>query len=135
MKPEHLLGMVALAGALFLAMGAPSVSARTSGATPAETDVNATPHGVTSTSVSVTQPGILPTPSPELGKIGPNPPFAYANADAGTASWIRPNLGAAPGTGTMESPVPAVGFQPAPVDNSSFAPGAQILPVRSNSWA
>ncbi|SRR6266571_4560891 len=135
MKPEHLLGMVALAGALFLAMVAPSVSARTSGATTAETDVNAMPHGATSMSVSTTQPGILPTPSPDIGKIGLNPPFAYANADEGTATWIEPTLGTSPIAGALDTPGPAMGIQPAPVDNSSFAPGAHILPVGGNSWA
>ena len=63
MKAVHLLGVAALVGAMFLAMGASSVSARASAVTPAETDVNATPLAPPTTATTgALNPGILPFP-------------------------------------------------------------------------
>ena len=137
MKPVFLLGIFALVGAMFLALGAPSVSARTSDATPAETDVNATPHGAPPpvTALNTTGPVILPTPSPSNDWIAVHPNLGEARVSGSPLAQTSPRLGNAPVSGNFEVPPPPV-LVPHVSVNSSVAPGTgYILPVPENDLA
>ena len=81
MKVVYPLGMLALVGAMFLAMSAFSASARTGGLTPAETHANA-PAPSTAMSGPST-PVVLTPPVVTSAPVLPDPsPVPVPNADA-----------------------------------------------------
>ena len=120
MKVVYPLGMMALAGAVFLALGALSASARMGGMTPAETHANApTPATVMSgpsTPVVLTPPVVAPTPVPPEPWPLPVPvPSADASPirtfwEAGTVGELQPVIG-----DRSISPVPPPTFPNPPV--------------------
>ena len=119
MKVVYPLGMMALVGAVFLALGALSASARTGGLTAAETQANAPAPTTTmsgpSMPVVLTPPVVAPTPVPPEPWPVPEPvPSADASPirtfwEAGTVGDLQPVVG-----DRSASPVPPPTF-PDPV--------------------
>ena len=124
MKVVYPLGMLVLVGAVFLAFGSPSASARPGEATPAETHANAMPR-------ATTPPIAAPTNAATPVHIVPSPIMIVPQAIDGQTGPIavpEPNAGAVRPIG-FDQPVGLPSF-PQPIDPlPSFQPIKPITPM------